>query len=71
MTNSDGTLGSSTGQSAASGRRCDFCGQVVPSVRRVALDGDYERLRTPHQVQYACPACSEKKESQRTGLAHD
>lgn len=51
------------------GVRCDFCKAVVPSVRRVALDRDYERLRTRHQEQYACPACSEKKERERLGLA--
>ncbi|MEE8581765.1 MAG: hypothetical protein V3T33_09265 [Myxococcota bacterium] len=44
---------------------CDFCGEIVDNVRRVALDGDYERLRTPHQVRYACPSCSENKERQR------
>ena len=47
---------------------CDFCNAVVPSVRRIALDGDYERLRTPHKELYACPACSEKKEKERLGL---
>ena len=47
------------------GLRCDFCGRHVPSVRRVALDGDYERLQTPHAVQYACPECSEAKERRR------
>lgn len=45
--------------------RCDFCGEQVGSVRRVALDGDYERLRTPHRVRYACPSCSDRKEQQR------
>ncbi len=45
---------------------CDFCGAVVPSVRRVALDGDYERLRTPHAVQYACEGCFERKDRERT-----
>jgi hypothetical protein len=44
---------------------CDFCGAEVPRVRRVALDADYDRLRTPHRVQYACQACSEKKERDR------
>lgn len=47
---------------------CDFCHQPVPSVRRVALDGEYERLRTPHQVMYACPTCFERKERRRMGL---
>ena len=50
--------------------RCDFCGETVVSVRRVALDGAYERLRTPHKVQYACERCSDKKEQERLGLDH-
>ena len=50
------------------GVSCDFCGEIVTSVRRVALDGDYDRLRKPHQVQYACPSCSESKERSRLGL---
>lgn len=50
------------------GLRCDFCGQETPSVRRVALDRSYERLRTPHVERYACRACSEKKERSRLGL---
>lgn len=50
------------------GVRCDFCEDVVASVRRVALDRDYERLRTPHKERFACPACSEKKEGERLGL---
>lgn len=45
--------------------RCDFCGKVVPQVRRVALDRDYERLQTRHQVRYACPDCSRAKEAER------
>jgi hypothetical protein len=45
--------------------RCDFCGAEVPAVRRVALDADYERLRTPHRERFACPACSERKERER------
>jgi uncharacterized protein with PIN domain len=45
--------------------RCDFCGASVERVRRVALDGEYERLRTPHRAMYACPACSERKEAAR------
>jgi len=47
---------------------CDFCGQPSSTVRRVALDRGYERLRTPHREQYACPDCSEAKERQRQGL---
>ncbi len=53
---------------SAGRQRCDFCGAVVPRVRRVALDRDYERLQTPHPVRYACPRCSEKKERDRRGL---
>jgi DNA-directed RNA polymerase subunit RPC12/RpoP len=49
------------------GLRCDFCGATVPRVRRIALDGDYERLRTPHRALYACAECSERKESARRG----
>ena len=44
--------------------RCDFCGEATTSVRRVALDRDYERLRTPHKELYACEACSAKKEQE-------
>jgi len=49
--------------------RCDFCGKQVPQVRRVALDGDYERLRTPHAVRYACPGCSARKERERAKVS--
>ena len=45
--------------------RCDFCSRIVPSVRRVALDGEYERLRTAHATRYACPSCSQAKERER------
>jgi hypothetical protein len=48
--------------------RCDFCGEQVPRVRRIALDRNYERLQTQHQVQYACSRCSELKERRRLGL---
>ena len=47
------------------GVRCDFCGEHVSRVRRIALDGNYERLRTPHKVQYACDPCSERKDAAR------
>ncbi len=47
---------------------CDFCGQEVPRVKRVALDRGYERLQTPHAVRYACERCSEEKEQRRLGL---
>lgn len=52
-------------QEAPAAMQCDFCKRTVPSVRRVALDGDYERLRTPHAVMYSCPECFEKKDRQR------
>jgi hypothetical protein len=48
--------------------RCDFCSEEAISVRRVALDGDYDRLASRHQALYACPDCSERKERQRIGL---
>ncbi len=48
--------------------RCDFCGEEAPSVRRIALDGDYDRLQKKHEVLYGCTPCSEKKERQRLGL---
>jgi hypothetical protein len=51
------------------GIRCDFCGEVVPTVRRIALDRDYERLLTPHKERYACPKCSAAKDAERRGLA--
>jgi hypothetical protein len=44
---------------------CDFCGETAPTVRRIALDGDYDRLQTPHAVRYACPDCSKRKERER------
>ena len=47
---------------------CDFCGQTVPRVRRIAIDRDYERLQTPHRVQYACETCSDHKERRRLGI---
>jgi len=57
-------------EGAASGDflRCDFCGEAVASVRRVALDRDYDRLRTRHKVLYACDPCSERKERERMGM---
>ena len=52
----------------APGLVCDFCGERVASVRRIALDTGYERLQTPHKERYACAACSERKERERRGL---
>jgi len=53
------------------GMKCDFCEDVVASVRRVALHGEYERLRTRHAVMYACPECFEKKDRERLGLERE
>ena len=58
----------SQGSAAASALRCDFCGEPTPSVRRIALDEDYERLRTPHKELYACLRCSERKDRSRLGF---
>ena len=55
-------------RTSAAPLRCDFCAAEVESVRRVALDRDYERLRTPHRELYACSDCSERKERIRLGL---
>jgi hypothetical protein len=49
------------------GIRCDFCGEAAPTVRRIALDRDYERLLTPHKERYACPKCSAAKDAERRG----
>ncbi len=62
-----------TGENASGGNGspeelvCDFCGESTSTVRRVALDGPYERLRTPHRVRYACGPCSERKDRDRAG----
>ncbi|MEM9174500.1 MAG: hypothetical protein AAGC67_04645 [Myxococcota bacterium] len=60
---------SSTPDPEVLGRRCDFCSDVVTSVRRVALDQEYDRLQKAHQERYACGDCFEKKERERLGLA--
>ncbi len=49
-------------------QHCDFCGAEVATVRRVALDRDYDRLQQGHRELYACGPCSERKESRRLGL---
>jgi hypothetical protein len=62
----------SSGAGAAvepAGMRCDFCAAQVSRVRRVALDGDYDRLQAPHAIRYACAECSQRKELERLGLA--
>jgi DNA-directed RNA polymerase subunit RPC12/RpoP len=46
--------------------KCDFCGSEFESVRRVAVDSDYDRLSVKHEKQYACAECSAKKERERT-----
>ncbi len=50
------------------GQICDFCGDRVGSVRRVALDTEYDRLQKAHREQYSCASCFEAKEQQRLGL---
>jgi hypothetical protein len=54
---------------APSGQKCDFCGDRVGSVRRVALDQEYDRLQKAHKELYSCAVCFEDKERQRLGLA--
>jgi len=53
------------------GLRCDFCGALVPRVRRIALDRDYDRLQATHSARYACPECSRRKELERLGLGSE
>jgi hypothetical protein len=50
------------------GRLCDFCGDRVGTVRRVALDSEYDRLQKVHHEQYSCSTCFEAKEQRRLGL---
>ena len=49
------------------GLRCDFCGEAVAQVRRIALDRGYDRLQPPHPLRYACERCSLQKERRRLG----
>ena len=56
-------------QEGQGGLHCDFCGDLAMRVRRIVLDGDYERLQTRHVVRYACESCSDEKERKRLGLA--
>jgi hypothetical protein len=51
------------------GRLCDFCGDRVSTVRRVALDQEYDRLQKIHQERYSCSSCFEAKEQARLGIA--
>ncbi len=52
----------------ALGQLCDFCGDRVMTVRRVALDQEYDRLQKIHHEQYSCSSCFEQKEEGRLGL---
>ena len=45
---------------------CDFCEEPVNQVRRVFIDGEYERVKA--KALYACEKCSEEKDRQRLGL---
>jgi ribosomal protein L44E len=45
--------------------KCDFCERDVSQVRRVALDEGYDRLTRRHEIRYACPECSERKDRER------
>ena len=65
----DGLNGTSSDDPGDSGLEGAFCQVRVASIRRGALDGDYERLPTPHSVQYACADCFEVKDRVRLGLA--
>jgi len=56
------------GEGETGGKRCDFCGDIVNSVRRVALDQEYDRLQKAHREQYSCAPCFEKKEQERMGM---
>jgi len=60
--------GASRSRGESTGQRCDFCGDVVASVRRVALDLDYDRLQKAHSEKYSCADCFEEKERQRLGM---
>ncbi len=42
--------------------KCSFCGKESETVIRIVLDKDYDRLTVRHDVKYACPECSKKKE---------
>lgn len=55
------------GGSKAAGQSCDFCGDVVAAVRRVALDVEYDRLQKAHKELYSCNSCFEEKEQRRLG----
>ena len=48
--------------------KCNFCGKESETVIRIALDRDYDRLTVKHDVKYACPACSKKKEGEKKNM---
>lgn len=54
---------------AADRHRCDFCGDTVSAVRRVALDQAYDRLLKAHRPKYSCASCFDRKEEDRVGLS--
>ena len=66
--NASDSQADNAGDAGIGGRRCDFCSDVVSSVRRVALDQEYDRLQKVHQEQYSCAPCFEKKEQDRMGM---
>jgi len=68
-TNPSGNHSAQSEEGETGGKRCDFCGDVVNSVRRVALDQEYDRLQKAHREQYSCAPCFEKKEQERMGMA--
>lgn len=45
--------------------KCSFCGRESETVIRIAIDKDYDRLTVKHDVKYACPECSKKKEEEK------
>ena len=55
-------------QEPPTSRQCDFCGDQVSAVRRVALDREYDRLQKAHKELYSCSSCFEAKEQKRLGL---
>ncbi|HBO84543.1 MAG: hypothetical protein A2073_02460 [Deltaproteobacteria bacterium GWC2_42_11] len=45
--------------------KCDLCGKEFDTVRRIAVDKDYDRLSIRHEIKYSCPECFKKKEESR------
>lgn len=44
--------------------RCDTCGRLTPTVKRVVVDAGYNRANA-HPL-YNCPECYEKKNRERS-----